>query len=39
MARLKKMNVRKDKKIFKSTSNRTNVKNSSSYVPRGGIRL
>lgn len=39
MARAKKMNQRKDIKVFRSTANRTNVKNSTSYVPRGGIRL
>lgn len=30
-------NVRKDKKIFRSTANRTNRKNN--YSPRGGIRF
>lgn len=33
------VNQRKDKKVFRSTANKTNVKNSSHYIPRGGIRL
>lgn len=39
MAKVKKMNLKKDRKVFRSTANKTNVKNSTSYVPRGGIRL
>lgn len=39
MARVKKMNPSKDRKIFRSTANKTHVKNSLHYVPRGGIRI
>ena len=31
------MNPRKDRKVFRRTANRTNVKNN--YVPRGGQRF
>lgn len=31
------MNPRKDKKVFRRTANKTNVKNS--YTPRGGVRF
>lgn len=33
----KMMKPKKDKKIFKSVSNKTNKKNS--YTPRGGVRF
>lgn len=38
MAIRKTMSMKKDKKVFKQTANKTHYKNLISYIPRGGKR-